>query len=321
MTNIPIIQLENVHKTFDVSGPSFLKKRKRVHAVNDISLEIEVGESFGVVGESGCGKSTTGQLVAGLLRTSSGRVLYQGENIAHFTRKELKEWRKEVQIVFQDPYSSLNPKKTIFSIVEEPLMIHKLGQKNERKEKVTQVLADVGIDTSFFDRYPHQLSGGQRQRVAIASALVLEPSFMVIDEGVSALDVSVQAQILNLLQQIQRDYELTYLFISHDLNVIQYFCNRIAVMYLGEIVEIIVPQNIGQSPLHPYAKALFSAIPQVEKENQLVRLKGEIPSPIDLPEGCKFQSRCPFVQEKCLREAPLLKVARNKNQVRCHLVH
>lgn len=321
MTVIPIIQLKNIHKKFDMSSSSFLERKKRIHAVNDISLEVEVGESFGVVGESGCGKSTTGQLIAGLLNPTTGHILYKGKNIANFNKKKMKEWRKEVQIVFQDPYSSLNPKKTIFSIVEEPLIIHRLGNKNERVEKVTKVLAGVGIDISFFDRYPHQLSGGQRQRVAIASALILNPSFIVIDEGVSALDVSVQAQILNLLQQIQEEYQLTYLFISHDLNVIQYFCDRIAVMYLGEIVEMISPQNIGKPPLHPYAKALFSAIPQVEPTNQLVRLTGEIPSPIDLPEGCKFQSRCPFVQEKCLKEAPLLRVTKNRNHVRCHFVY
>lgn len=315
---MPMIQLENVHKTFDVLQKSFFEKKKVVHAVNGIHLALVEGESFGVVGESGCGKSTTGQLIVRLLKPTEGSIKYKGRDIATMNRKEMKQWRKEVQIVFQDPYSSLNPRKTVFSIVEEPLRIHCLGNSEQRREKVSCVLQDVGIDESFFQRYPHQLSGGQRQRVAIASALVLDPSFIVIDEGVSALDVSVQAQILNVLKKIQKQYRLTYLFISHDLNVIQYFCDRIAVMYLGEIVEIIERQNVGKTPVHPYAKALFSAIPQVDQKGTLTLLEGEIPSPIDLPVGCKFSTRCPYVQETCLHESPTLGQLANGNAVRCH---
>lgn len=315
---MPLIQLENIHKTFDVPQQSFFEKKKVVHAVNGIHLTLVEGESFGVVGESGCGKSTTGQLIVRLLKPTEGSITYKGRDIATMNRQEMKQWRKEVQIVFQDPYSSLNPRKTVFSIVEEPLRIHRLGNAEQRREKVSRVLQDVGIDESFFKRYPHQLSGGQRQRVAIASALVLDPSFIVIDEGVSALDVSVQAQILNVLKKIQKQYQLTYLFISHDLNVIQYFCDRIAVMYLGEIVEIIERDNVGKTPVHPYAKALFSAIPQVDQKGALTLLEGEIPSPIDLPLGCKFSTRCPYMQETCLQKSPTLDPLANGNAVRCH---
>lgn len=315
----PIIEVQELTKQYHIRRSQFWGKDQVVHAVNGVSFALQRGETFGLVGESGCGKSTTGQLIVQLVKQTSGKVLYNGEDVSSFSAKALKDWRKEVQIVFQDPYSSLNPKKTIEWILREPLDIHHIDRKENRQRRVIQVLEDVGLDASYLKRMPHELSGGQRQRIAIAAALILEPSFMVIDEGVSALDVSVQAQILNLLKQLQRQYELTYLFISHDLNVVQYFCDRIAVMYLGEIVEIVDVERMGRMPTHPYARALFSSIPQLDKEVvEKVVLKTELPSATDLPTGCTFHTRCPLATAQCKEEAPALLPIAEEHVVRCH---
>ncbi|MCR1832907.1 ATP-binding cassette domain-containing protein [Oceanobacillus caeni] len=279
---IPIIEVENVYKYYKQARKSFSDKNKYVKAVNGVSFSLYEGESFGLVGESGSGKSTLGQVILQLIKQTSGTVKYRGKNVSTYTKKELKAWRKQVQIVFQNPYASLNPKKTIGWIMEEPLNIHRIGNKAFRRQRVMEVLEEVGLDHTFMDRYPHELSGGQRQRIAIASAIILEPEFMVIDEGVSALDASVQAQILNLLKRLQRKYRLTYLFISHDLNVVQYFCDRVAVMYLGEIVEIGETEELGRSPRHPYTKALFSSILSLDESEELKLLDGDLPSLLEI---------------------------------------
>lgn len=279
---IPIIEVENVYKYYKQARKSFSDKNKYVKAVNGVSFSLYEGESFGLVGESGSGKSTLGQVILQLIKQTSGTVKYRGKNVSTYTKKELKAWRKQVQIVFQNPYASLNPKKTIGWIMEEPLNIHRIGNKAFRRQRVMEVLEEVGLDHTFMDRYPHELSGGQRQRIAIASAIILEPEFMVIDEGVSALDASVQAQILNLLKRLQRKYRLTYLFISHDLNVVQYFCDRVAVMYLGEIVEIGETEELGRSPKHPYTKALFSSILSLDESEELKLLDGDLPSLLEI---------------------------------------
>lgn len=279
---IPIIEVENVYKYYKQARKSFSDKNKYVKAVNGVSFSLYEGESFGLVGESGSGKSTLGQVILQLIKQTSGTVKYRGKNVSSYTKKELKAWRKQVQIVFQNPYASLNPKKTIGWIMEEPLNIHRIGNKAFRRQRVMEVLEEVGLDHTFMDRYPHELSGGQRQRIAIASAIILEPEFMVIDEGVSALDASVQAQILNLLKRLQRKYRLTYLFISHDLNVVQYFCDRVAVMYLGEIVEIGETEELGRSPRHPYTKALFSSILSLDESEELKLLDGDLPSLLEI---------------------------------------
>jgi len=315
-----IIEVKELTKEYKSPRPTFWQKDTVVKAVNKVSFQLFSGESFGLVGESGCGKSTTGQLMLQLIKQTSGSIFYKGKDVSQFSSKELKDWRKEVQIVFQDPYSSLNPKRNIEWILNEPLEIHKIGTKATRKELVLQTLDDVGLDASYLKRMPFELSGGQRQRVAIASAIILKPEFILIDEGVSALDVSIQAQILNLLNELQKKYQLTYFFISHDLNVVQYFCDRIAVMYLGEIVEIVKTEDIGDMPQHPYAQALFSSIPHVvDRGHESIVLKGDIPSPSDPPSGCTFHTRCPSATEICKADKPDLKPVFENHLVSCHL--
>lgn len=315
----PFIELHNVHKHYKQNRRSIFDQPSVVKAMNGVSFSLYEGESFGLVGESGSGKSTTGQVILQLLKQTSGSIYYQGTDVTTFTKQQLKSWRKKVQIVFQDPYASLNPKKTIEWILHEPLEIHHIGDKASREEKILETIHDVGLDTSFLDRFPHELSGGQRQRVAIASALVLDPEFIVIDEGVSALDVSVQAQILNLLTKLQKKYNLTYLFISHDLNVVQYFCDRIAIMYLGEIVELGSTEDIGTNPKHPYAEALFSAIPHLDVDEERIPLAGELPDPSNPPTGCPFHTRCAKAMDSCKSVKPVVHTMRAGYQVTCHL--
>ncbi|MET3698779.1 peptide/nickel transport system ATP-binding protein/oligopeptide transport system ATP-binding protein [Bacillus oleivorans] len=317
---VPLLEVNILHKHYKHGKSGLFDKATFVKAVNGVTFSLYPGETFGLVGESGCGKSTTGQVILQLIKQTSGTIKYKGEDISSFSSSKLKEWRKAVQIVFQDPYSSLNPKKTIGWILNEPLVIHKIGNKASREKKILQILEDVGLDASFLNRYPHELSGGQRQRVAIASAIILNPEFIVIDEGVSALDVSVQAQILNLLKKLQKQYKLTYLFISHDLNVVRYFCDRIAVMYLGEIVEIGKAEDFGVKPLHPYADALFSAIPTLDEEHHRIVLKGDLPNPSNPPSGCPFHTRCPYVLDICKTVKPETKSLREEHLVSCHKV-
>lgn len=315
----PLVELQNVHKHYRQNRHSLFAAPPVVKAMNGISFSLQKGESFGLVGESGSGKSTTGQVILQLLQQTSGSIHYEGKDITTFTKRQLKEWRKKVQIVFQDPYSSLNPKKTVEWILNEPMDIHNIGDKASRRKKILETIYDVGLDPSFLNRYSHELSGGQRQRVAIASALMLEPEFIIIDEGVSALDVSVQAQVLNLLNKLQTKYTLTYLFISHDLNVIQYFCDRIAIMYLGEIVEMGETEDVGCKPKHPYAEALFSAIPHLDSDEVRIILKGDIPDPSNPPTGCPFHTRCAKVMDICAHVKPEAIPMNSSSHVKCHL--
>lgn len=320
MTSL-MIEVKNLSKDYKLKRQSIFEKDSYVKAVRNVSFRLFSGETLGLVGESGSGKSTTGQIILQLVKQTNGEVYYKGQDVSKFSVKELKSWRKHVQIVFQDPYSSLNPKKTIQWILTEPLAIHQIGTKSTRHEKVIKTLHDVGLDESYLKRYPHELSGGQRQRVAIASAIILNPELIVIDEGVSALDVSVQAQILNLLKELQDKYNLTYLFISHDLNVIQYFSDRIAVMYLGEIVEILNVDDVDGKPMHPYTQTLFSSIPQViDSGGERIVLKGDIPSASNIPSGCAFHTRCPYVTDQCRTVKPNLKEIAHGHEVSCHLV-
>ncbi|NBJ68231.1 MULTISPECIES: ABC transporter ATP-binding protein [Clostridia] len=316
----PLIEVEEVKKYYKQTHRQLWGKDSLIKAVNGISFSLYEGETFGLVGESGSGKTTTGQLLVQLLKQTEGKIRFKGKDVSKFSAKQLKAWRKEVQIVFQDPYSSLNPKKTVQWILHEPLALHKLGDKSSRYKKMLQTLSDVGLDKSYLSRYPHELSGGQRQRIAIAAALILEPQFIVIDEGVSALDVSVQAQILNLLKDLQQQYLLTYFFISHDLNVVQYFCDRIAVMYLGEIVELGKTADIIKAREHPYSEALFSALPTIENSFAVMQIQGEISDASQFLEGCAFQARCPYVYELCKREKPVVQKINDGHLVACHRI-
>ncbi|OMF73321.1 ABC transporter ATP-binding protein [Paenibacillus glucanolyticus] len=318
--NTALIEVEGLVKYYAVPRQGLWESQQYVKAVDNVSFTIREGETFGLVGESGCGKSTTGQLLVRLLQQTGGSIRYRGRDVTGLDRREMRILRQEIQIVFQDPYASLNPKKQIGWILEEPLIIHRIGDKQERRKSVASVLEQVGLDNSFLKRYPHELSGGQRQRVGIAAALVLNPKFIVIDEAVSALDVSIQSQILNLLKELQHRHGLTYLFISHDLNVIQYMSDRIGVMYLGRLAEIIDVAQAGREPVHPYTQALFSSIPQVKAtQREKILLQGDLPNPLTPPTGCTFHPRCPYAMDRCHQEMPELRPYSTGNMVSCHL--
>jgi oligopeptide/dipeptide ABC transporter ATP-binding protein len=316
----PLVELRNITKTY--AGPMSRFKRRTLRAVDGISLTIRQGETLGLVGESGCGKSTTGQISARLIAPSGGRLIYRGEDITDAgDGARSRALRRRIQYVFQDPYASLNPRFTIGRLLGEPLAIHRMAGRKERHARVAEMLETIGLDASHARRYPHELSGGQRQRIGIARALILNPEFVVLDEPVSALDVSVQAQILNLLRKLQRDFALTYLFISHDLNVIYYMSDRVAVMYLGKIVETADVDTLYSRPLHPYTQALMSFVPSddLRPKREKIILRGDLPNPLDIPAGCPFQTRCAHVHGRCLAEAPELKEAGPGHSVSCHL--
>ena len=313
-----IIEVKNLKQYFNVGGN--LIHNGVVKAVDDVSFTIKKGETLGLVGESGCGKTTLGRTIIRLLEATAGEIYFEGHNITH---GDIKEYRKKMQIIFQDPYSSLNPRMTVSDIVGEPLDIHKLYKnKKERQEKLIHILERVGLNSDHAQRYPHEFSGGQRQRIGIARALAVEPSFIVCDEPVSALDVSIQAQIINMLSDMQKDMGLTYLFIAHDLSVVKHISNRIGVMYLGNLVEVAESDNIYHKPMHPYTQALISAIPQPKLKSEMTVkrqiLKGEIPSPLKPPSGCKFRTRCPFAQDICSELLPPLVEVLPEHYCACH---
>ncbi len=322
-----LIQVRNMRKWFPVNTgflSSLLYKQELfVRAVDGVSFDINKGEVLVLAGESGCGKTTTGRCVLYLEAPTDGHVVYAGQNLSTLDRQEIKELRKKMQITFQDPYESLNPKQSIFSIVSEPLTVHKLPlTPSQRRKRVLEALESVAITPAddYIDRYPHELSGGQRQRISVARALILHPEFMVADEPVSMLDVSIRAEILNLLLKLREDLGLTYLFITHDLAVATYIADRIAIMYLGKIVEIGPAHGVAFTPLHPYTRALISAVPSGDPtvKKRVESLKGEPPSPINVPPGCRFHPRCPYAQEICVREVPEDRDMGDNHVVACH---
>ncbi len=304
----PILNVENLKLYFTLKKGFFNQEIQFVKAVDDVSFTIYPGEAVGLVGESGSGKTTLGMGILRLISPNAGKVNFDDQDLFSLNSEKLKKLRKDLQIIFQDPFSSLNPRMTIGSIIEEGLHIHKIGHRKDRQELVLDILATVGISPDFYDRYPHEFSGGQRQRIGIARALVLKPKFVICDEPVSALDVSVQVQVLKLMQKLQQEFQLTYLFIAHDLAVVDYFCNRIIIIYLGKIMEIADRDTIVKAPLHPYTQALISAIPHPDPDYQKQEtiLHGDIPSPLNPPSGCVFHTRCPQAIDDCKKVIPAL---------------
>jgi len=316
-----LVEIKGLKKYFPVRTGMFGKKQY-VHAVDDITLSLKEGESFGLVGESGCGKSTLARTILRSYSPTDGTITFNNKDIFEMNRKEMQESRKDIQMVFQDPFWSINPKMTIGAIVEEPLQTHLRLSKREREQEVKRLLGEVGLSGDFYKRYPHQLSGGQRQRVGIARAIALKPKFIILDEPTSALDMSVQAQVLNLLKDLQREYGFTYLFISHDLSVIKHMCSKIAVMYLGEIVEMGDTESVFTHPEHPYTQLLFSSLPTLDQTDFAFSFfEGEMPKAIDPPIGCRFASRCPYVQNSCLATVQELeeRTSTEGHLIRCHL--
>lgn len=323
MAEQALLEVKQLKQYFPIKGGIFGRTINYVKAVDDISFSIQEGETVSIVGESGCGKSTTGRAILRLDNPYSGEVYFQGEDLLSLSKSQMRKKRKDLQIIFQDPYASLNPRQTVSQILEEALEIQKVVPPRERRQKIVQLLETVGIGSHQIDRYPHEFSGGQRQRIGIARAISVNPKLIICDEAVSALDVSIQAQVLNLLKDLQRKFKLTYLFISHDLGVVRHISDRIIVMYLGKIVEIADKKSLFNNPQHPYTMALLSAIPStniLEKKERII-LKGDVPSPIDPPTGCRFHTRCPYAFDRCAKEEPAMHAIPGENhQVACHLI-
>ncbi|WP_026690137.1 ABC transporter ATP-binding protein [Alteribacter aurantiacus] len=312
-----LVEVKNLQKHFDVG------KGKKLKAVNDISFDVYEGETLGLVGESGCGKSTTGRTIIRLYEATSGEVVFRGDNVHKIKGKKVKEFNRRMQMIFQDPYASLNPRMAVEDIIAEGMDIHGIYQGKERTKRVHELLETVGLNSEHATRFPHEFSGGQRQRIGIARALAVDPEFIIADEPISALDVSIQAQVVNLMKDLQKDHGLTYLFIAHDLSMVKHISDRIGVMYLGGLMELADSEDLYKEPLHPYTKALLSSIPipdpQKEEERKRTILSGDVPSPIDPPSGCPFRTRCPDAMDVCAKERPVWQEARPNHYVACHL--
>src|SRR6202171_5259294 len=322
MAESALLRIKNLKKYFPIRGGLFSREVARVHAVDDVSFDLLKGETLGLVGESGCGKSTTGRCILRLIEPTAGEVWFDGANVMALGKSQLRGLRREMQIIFQDPFASLNPRMTVGAIIGEALTIHKLARSRQAfTERVVQLLETVGLQADHMRRYPHEFSGGQRQRIGIARALAVEPKLIVCDEPVSALDVSIQAQVINLLEDLQQQFGLTYLFIAHDLSVVEHISTRVAVMYLGRIVEIAPAEDLYSPPLHPYTEALLSAVPIPDPsiKRRRIMLEGDVPNPINPPSGCHFHTRCPIRQLPfCATEAPPLEEKRPGHRVACH---
>ncbi len=320
--NSNLVRIENLKKYFPVSRGAFGQQETHVKAVDDISFKIKKGETLGLVGESGCGKTTTGRVILRLIEPTSGSVYFEGENLLELNKQDMKTIRQDMQIIFQDPYSALNPRMTVGTTIIESLRINKIGDRKDYRDTMVELLNQVGLRDFHANRYPHEFSGGQLQRIGIARALILQPKFIVCDEPVSALDVSVQSQVLNILKDLQEEYELTYLFIAHNLAVVEHISDRVAVMYLGKIVELATGDELYENPLHPYTQALMSAIPIPDPtlERQRVILKGDVPSAENVPSGCRFHQRCEIAVDQCGIETPPLVEKDKGHKVFCWLV-
>ncbi len=323
--NGALVQVVGLKKYFPITqGIIFQRKVADVKAVDGLDFVIQRGETLGLVGESGCGKSTTGRSILQLYRPSAGEVYFQGKDLVKLQGEELRKMRRNMQMIFQDPYASLNPRMTVGDIIGEPLEVHNIAKGKEKKERVQELLNIVGLNPYFVNRYPHEFSGGQRQRIGVARALAVQPDFIVCDEPISALDVSIQAQIINLLEELQQKFHLTYLFIAHDLSVVRHISDRIAVMYLGKVVELTDRDSLYANPLHPYTKALLSAVPipdpVVEEKRERIILVGDVPSPVNPPTGCRFHTRCPLAIDICKRVDPEFRDVGGTHFVACHVV-
>jgi len=321
-TDETILKVENLKMYFPIKRGVIQRTVGHVHAVDDVSFEVHKGETFGLVGESGCGKTTTGRTILQLYRATDGKVLFEGKDLTKLRSEEMRQMRRKIQMIFQDPYASLNPRMTVEQIIGEPLLVHGLAHGNEIREKVKTLLSQVGLNPAYIDRYPHEFSGGQRQRIGVARAISLEPDLIVCDEPISALDVSIQAQVVNLLEDLQDKLGLTYIFIAHDLSMVRHISTRVIVMYLGVFVELADRNTLYKNPMHPYTIGLLSAVPipdpLVEEKRERIILKGDVPSPVNPPSGCRFRTRCPIAQQVCADERPSWKEVEPSHFVACH---
>lgn len=317
----PLLEVNGLTKHFDIKGGVFGKRIGSIKAVNNLSFAVNKGEILGIVGESGCGKSTTGKSILRLMEPTAGTIMFEGEDITTIKAEKMRRLRKDMQMIFQDPYASLNPRHTVEKIITEPLLVHGMSSKEQRKKRMFELLETVGLSSYHAARYPHQFSGGQRQRIGIARALANHPKLIVCDEPVSALDVSVQSQILNLMVQLRDEFDLTYIFIAHDLSVVEHISDRVGVMYLGHLVELTAKEKLYDHPKHPYTKALLSAVPSLDPDikRERILLKGDVPSPANPPTGCVFHTRCPAAMDICKIEKPVLAEVDDHHFVACHL--